>query len=406
MKIAIFDHLVDESNAIGKCHLKLLSSLADEHEFTVFAINFDNPRPDHIRFVKVPGLRYPLLGLMVSFHIIAPFILWWHRSIKGEQFDLVQGIGGNFIGADLAYGHFCHRVYLREHKDARPKTFVRRMYYWIYDSIVSMLEPAVYKRANYIVTPSQGLARELQRHFKGASPEKIQVIANPVDVERMAKADDFDPRPLRKSLGMSADDFVMIFVGAGHFERKGLLILLQAMQLVDKPEVKLIVVGGRQYMVDDYSAISEKMGLKDKVHFVGYQNDIRPYLQVSDIFAFPSAYEVFPLVSLEAAAAGLPLLSPKLNGVEEFLKDGVNGWEVERTPEAFAKGIQHALDNREELKQIGQNAAESVMKYTPVAFGNNWKAYYHNIEKQLSDSQSRRPSTSIKTEAIKGVKNL
>ncbi len=67
MKIAIFDHLVVPTNALGKCHLDILTQLADEHEFTVFAIEFDNPRPDRINFVKVPAIHFLLLPLMITY---------------------------------------------------------------------------------------------------------------------------------------------------------------------------------------------------------------------------------------------------------------------------------------------------------------------------------------------------
>ena len=91
--------------------------------FIVFAVRFDNLHPNQIAYIKVPALAGPLLGLMVSFHIMAPIVLRWHQTIKGMEFDLGQGAGGSFIGADLAPdGHFYHCVYLKDHKDARPKS--------------------------------------------------------------------------------------------------------------------------------------------------------------------------------------------------------------------------------------------------------------------------------------------
>ncbi len=66
------------------------------------------------------------------------------------------------------------------------------------------------------------------------------------------------------------------------------------------------------------------------VKFVRTQKDIRAYLWAADALTLPSHYEVFPLVALEAAAAGLPLLVTRLNGVEEFLRDGENGLLMQR----------------------------------------------------------------------------
>lgn len=384
MKIAIFDHLLNDSNAIGKCHRELLSRLATEHEFTVFAIEFDNPCPARIKFVKIPALRYPLLSLMLSFHIIAPIILWWHRTIKGETFDIVQGIGGNFLYADLVYGHFCHRVYLREHKDARPKKPIRRIYSWIYDSIVSLLEPKIYRDAEFIITPSHGLADELKRNFPGANQEKIHVIANPVDLESMAKPDNYDKLPLCETLGFTKDDLVMIFVATGHFERKGLPVLLQAMEEVDDNRLKLIIVGGREYLINEYKDRAKDKGLQNQIAFVGFQHNIRPYLWTSDIFVFPSAYETFSLVSFEAAGANLPLLVSRLYGVEELIKNDYNGWQVDRTASAYAEKLRFALENRDVLKTMGQNAFNSVEQYTPNAFAKKWSKFYQEVELRLA----------------------
>jgi glycosyltransferase involved in cell wall biosynthesis len=322
---------------------------------------------------------------------MAPLILWWHIHIRGKEFDFVQGIGGNFMTADITYAHFCHRVYLHEHTDARPKQPVRRMYSWLYDSVISLLEPLIYRRAKYIVTPSEGLARELTRNFAGATVDKIHVIANPVDVHQMLKPADYNPRPMRESLQFQPDDFVMVFVGAGHFERKGLPVLLDAMQQMNHPTSRLIVVGGTNYLVDQYRRRTERIGLGDHVQFVGFQHDIRPYLWASDLFVFPSAYEVFPLVSLEAAAAGLPLLCAPLNGVEEFLQDGYNGWEVERSAARFAEKIDYAVNHREQIARMGQQAVQTVMDYTPDAFGQHWLQFYNMLETSLNVSSAEPP---------------
>jgi UDP-glucose:(heptosyl)LPS alpha-1,3-glucosyltransferase len=74
----------------------------------------------------------------------------------------------------------------------------------------------------------------------------------------------------------------------------------------------------------------------DRVRFAGAIADVGPFYSAADAFVLPTAYEAFPLVSLEAAAAGLPLLIPWVSGVEELLVDGVNGWFIERDAEVIA----------------------------------------------------------------------
>src|SRR5580692_1486992 len=75
MRIALFDYLVTSDNAIGKCDLAILSALCDEHDFTVFSSRFENPRPDRIRWVRVPAPPRPMVLLYVIFHLTAPLVM-------------------------------------------------------------------------------------------------------------------------------------------------------------------------------------------------------------------------------------------------------------------------------------------------------------------------------------------
>ena len=81
-------------------------------------------------------------------------------------------------------------------------------------------EPRIYRRVPHIVVPSAGLARELGREYPGAS-EKLELVPNAIDADRMRAPADFD-RQRRRTLGFAADDFVLVFVALGQFERKGL----------------------------------------------------------------------------------------------------------------------------------------------------------------------------------------
>ena len=71
MRIAILDYQITPNNPSGSCHHLLVEKLDGEHEFTVFAARFDNPRPQSIPWVKVPALVRPLAALFVSFHVVA-----------------------------------------------------------------------------------------------------------------------------------------------------------------------------------------------------------------------------------------------------------------------------------------------------------------------------------------------
>lgn len=383
MRIAILDYQVVPTNAIGNCDRTILNGLADEHEFVVFALEFDNPRPDRIKFVKIPAVRKPLAALFVTYHVTAPLILRRYERQHGK-FDVVQSIESNTLAGDLVYAHFCHTAFLRNYwSSTKPAGRARRIARWLDHKLHAMLERVTYRKAKAIAIPSQGLGREMRSIYAAETDGKVTVISNPVDTARMARPADFDPATVRSQFGFAADDFVMTFVALGHYERKGLPLLLEAMARLQDPRVKLLVVGGQPGVIQDYTARAEALGIKGQIAFTGFQKDVRPYLWASDVFAFPSYYEVFSLVTLEAAAAGLPLVVSHLNGVEEMLVDGENGWYVERDPADIAEKIRYCAAHPEEVRRAGQAAVESVRRFDVSAFVNRWREYYAAYEQRL-----------------------
>src|SRR5260370_24154789 len=177
---------------------------------------------------------------------------------------------------------------------------------------------------------------ELQREYRFAS-DKIRIISNPVDLKRLRQPPEFDRAAFRRQLGFSGTDTVLAFAALGHFERKGLPLLLEAIARVARRDLGLIVVGGEERLIAEYKRRVRLLGIQNQVRFVGMQCDLGPYFWAADGFAFPSSYETFSLVSFEAAAAGLPLLVTRLYGVEELLVHGMHGFELPRDPEGIAE---------------------------------------------------------------------
>ena len=110
MRIAVFDYKVHLNNPAGSCHWQMLRALCKEHQFTVFATEFDNPCPEKIDFVRVRVPKRPLFLLFVAFHLAAPVYYFFYRMRHRVKFDLVQYIECNFSFGDVAYSHFCHRI--------------------------------------------------------------------------------------------------------------------------------------------------------------------------------------------------------------------------------------------------------------------------------------------------------
>lgn len=143
------------------------------------------------------------------------------------------------------------------------------------------------------------------------SPENISTTRNEV----------------RNKLEISDEYFTFIFVGR-IVRDKGMNELAEAMKLLNQNnlKVKLILVGNFESELDPILTENEYFFKNDEsVIFVGYQNDIRPYLVAADALVFPSYREGFPNVVLQAGAMGLASIVTNINGCNEIIKENENG---------------------------------------------------------------------------------
>jgi glycosyltransferase involved in cell wall biosynthesis len=375
MRIAIFDYSITARNPAGSCHLALLHSLAHEHTFTVFSVEFDNPDPERIVWIRVPVPRRPLALLFVSFHLVASTLYFWHRLTTRKSFDLIQSVESNLGFGELIYAHFSHTTYLKS-KHAGCSG-LRGWLRWCDHALHAIVEPLRFRFAKCVVVPSHGLQQDLRKDF-GLTEDKIEVIANPVSVQTLARPALFDGEAFRKNLNLRLSDVVCVFCALGHFERKGLPLLLEALRSPALNCIKLIVIGGKPGLIREYSARASQSGVNSKVRFVGFQQDVRPYLWGADAFILPSAYETFSLAAYEAAAAGLPIIAPALNGICDLLVDGRTGFVIEPSVASVASAFERLLQTRPaERMRIGALAKEAASSYSIERFTESWRGLYH-----------------------------
>ena len=132
---------------------------------------------------------------------------------------------------------------------------------------------------------------------------------------------------IRATLGFNLDDFVFVFVGR-LVKDKGIIELLHALNRLHVngyQQAKLLIVGSFE-SGDTVGEVAENE-IKNNPHivWVGWQNDVRPYLLAADTLVFPSYREGFPNVPLQAGALGLASIVTNINGCNEIIKDSLNG---------------------------------------------------------------------------------
>jgi UDP-glucose:(heptosyl)LPS alpha-1,3-glucosyltransferase len=167
----------------------------------------------------------------------------------------------------------------------------------------------------------------VRRHFEqyyGIPPESVRVVRSAIDPQRFAAEDRLKRRhEERNRWSASPEDTVGLFV-AMNYRLKGLTQLINALPLVptEKP-FKLIVVGHPNYR--RYLKLAEKLGVADRVRFLGHRPDPRDCYFAADFLVHPTFYDPCSLVALEALACGLPVITSRYNGAGELLSPPTDG---------------------------------------------------------------------------------
>lgn len=174
----------------------------------------------------------------------------------------------------------------------------------------------------------------------------------------------------RSALGFTDDDFVFIFVGR-IVRDKGMNELAETMKkLISEKrskQVKLLLVGSFEKGNPLYGDNEDFLRNSEHVKFVGWQEDVRPYLAAADALVFPSYREGFPNVPIQAGALDIPCIVTNINGCNEIIKDNLNG-KIIRAPYALQGKMDSLMENAlyetmkwfiehpEEVKRMGRNA--------------------------------------------------
>jgi UDP-glucose:(heptosyl)LPS alpha-1,3-glucosyltransferase len=178
-------------------------------------------------------------------------------------------------------------------------------------------------RRPLIVVNSLMVRGHFEEHY-GIPPESVRVVRSAIDPARFAADDRLRRRhDERGRWQVPPDETVALFV-AMNYRLKGLAPLLNALALVprDKP-LTLAVAGHPDYR--RYQRQVERLGVADRVRFLGYRADPRDCYFAADFLVHPTFYDPCSLVALEALACGLPVVTSRYNGASELLSPPADG---------------------------------------------------------------------------------
>ena len=252
-----------------------------------------------------------------------------------------------------------------------------------------------------VIVNSNYMKRELQSLF-GLPFEKINVIPNGININMFNGVEkDYD---FRRKYALD-NEKIILFMGRLVYE-KGVQHLISAMPkiLAGYHDAKL-VIAGKGGMLDELRAQVNSLGISNKVYFTGYMDSkqVCKMYKCADVSVFPSTYEPFGIVALEAMLSGTPVVVSDIGGLNEIVEHGVDGMKsYAGNPNSLADSILALLYNPQ--------LADSVVKKAKAKVKNefNWAKIaqdtHFTYQKAICQTMAERQKNQIAQERAKKTK--
>jgi 1,2-diacylglycerol 3-alpha-glucosyltransferase len=215
------------------------------------------------------------------------------------------------------------------------------------------------RKCQHIVIPSESMEEILISKY--GLKDQYTVIPTGIDLTPYQQA---DGEGLRSSKGWQ-DDIVLISTGRLAPEKNWETFLHAAAKVYERhPDLRVVLLGdgSDKDMLQDLAA---ELGIAERITFTGAIpfSEVAAHLKAADIFGFASVTETQGLVTMEAMAAGLPVVAVDASGTRDIVEDGRQGYLVPNDPDALAESINRLLDAPEKRKKFHRNALKRAQTF-------------------------------------------
>ena len=252
--------------------------------------------------------------------------------------------------------------------------------------------------ATEVIVNSNYMKGHVQGLF-GLPFDKISVIPNGINLNNFTGIDrDYD---FRRRFAMD-NEKIILYVGRLVYE-KGVQHLISAMpKILENYHDSKLVIAGKGGMIDELKSQVESMRLSNKVYFTGYlnQKEVQKMYKCADVAVFPSTYEPFGIVALEAMLAGIPTVVSDIGGLNEIVEHGVNGMKsYTGNPNSIADSVLSLLFDPQLAMNVTKNAKNKVKDEF------NWQKIaqdtHYIYELAISKTMAQRQAEQLEQEKAK-----
>lgn len=311
--------------------------------------------------------------------LLSIFNMW--RVLRKERPDIVHSYTPKAGLVAMLSAWLC-RVPLRVH------TFTGLIFptaTGLKQRILIWVDRLICASATHIVPEGLGVQKDLERYRITRKPLKVIGHGNIAGVDTSHFDPDFEDahervNGLREQLSLEPQATVFCFVGRLNRD-KGISELYEAFSRLPE-NVSLLLVGGIDASAPISKELQERLESDERIHLLGFMDDIRPALGLADVLVLPSYREGFPNVVLQAGAMELPVIASDISGCNEVIQPGMNGWLVPaRDAKSLRTAMEEAIHTPTSLRmQMGMKARERVqLCFERRQHWNRMVSFYQNL---------------------------
>lgn len=219
------------------------------------------------------------------------------------------------------------------------------------------LEKRCFTNSKMIIANSNMVKNEIVSTYN-IDEKKIKVIYNGFPLEKFDK--EKSKENLEKEFSFDLKEKIILYVGSG-FKRKGVKEFLEILSKLKNKNFRAFIIGKEKKM-DSYKILAKNLGLENKVVFTGARSDVKDFYTMSDIFLFPTRYEPFSNVVLEAMNYENVVITTKQNGASEILS---NEYTMNSSEDfSIVEKIDKLLINDLEIEKVKKDNLEIIQNFS------------------------------------------
>lgn len=195
------------------------------------------------------------------------------------------------------------------------------------------------------------------RHLNPGKVEFVNGVG--VDIRRFSECM-ADRSHVRKEMGIPEEAYVVVTVGE-LIRRKNYRIIIKIMPHLPE-EIHYVIVGSGQ-KEKELKKMAADSGVSDRIHFLGYRNDIPEIYKSSDLFVLPSRQEGLPVSLMEAMASGLPCVASRIRGCRDLIDETKGVLCDPEKPEEWEAAILRMYRDKKVAGQLAERSRKSISEY-------------------------------------------